>query len=286
MDSSYEVSPGVFKKVNKFPSLAVFTYTVQDWHTSSQESLLPVYLIAFYVVLAGLIVTWILLPLGSFTHRLFFKIHYPVSDENSTSFDTAKSVKAYVPLLKIGIEKFLCSYVDRIQATHRPMLIRSVPEDKDDLSSYVPMEYQQKVLSIVKYYDDDDYEAQKPTGSQPVAQKKAPPFVQTPPNSPQKRVNLSDIFLIPDDNQNMLGSSPRRLNSSLPPIEVDTTTPEKSPRHNRKVQKRLIVNIPTAAQSDMNEHKDDLGISTTNNLSLPNSYRIVLQPLNRVRPIG
>jgi hypothetical protein len=250
-----------------------------------------VYLIAFYVVLAGLIVTWILLPLGSFTYRLFFKIHYPVSDENSTSFDTAKSVKAYVPLLKIGTEKFLCSYVDRIQAAHRPMLIRSILEDKDDLSSYVPMEYQQKVLSIVKYYDDDDYEAQKPS----VAQKKAPPFVQTPPNSPQKKVNLSDIFLFPNENQNMLGSSPsemggssisRRLNSSLPPIKVDTTTPENSPRHNRKVQKRLIVNIPTAAQSDMNEHKDDLGISTTNNLSLPNSYRIVLQPLNRVRPIG
>lgn len=303
MDSSYEASPGEFKKVNKYPNPAVLTYTVQDWHTSSQKALLPVYLIAFYVVLAGLIVTWIVLPLGSFTYRLLFKIHYPVSDANTTSFDDSKSVKAYVPLLKIGSEKFLCSYVDRIQAAHRPVLIRSIPEDKDDLSSYVPMEHQQKVLSIVKYYDDDDYEAQKSTSGQPpVAPKRAPPFVRTPPSSPQKKVNLSDILLLSNEDHNFLDSSPSvttrekgggthssstgmRLNSSLPPIQVDTITPEHSPRHNRKVRKRLIVDIPTIPQSDMNEHKSDPSIST-NNLSLPNSYRIVLQPLNRVRPLS
>ena len=317
MDSSYQSSPGVFKKVNKFPSPAVFTYRVQDWHTSSQKTLLPVYLIAYYVVMAGLIVTWVVLPLASATYRFFFKMKYSTSDDNNpTSFEKSMSVKAYVPLLKIGSEKFLCSYVERIQPTHRPMLVRSIPEDKDDLSSYVPIEHQQRVLSIVKYYDDGDYEAQKSTGRKESRKKAIPvPVALTPPGSPHKKLNLADINLLPEEKQNFLRLSPRdkggsysienklsievsrKLNSPLPPSKVNTVVPERSSaHHNRKVQKRLIMNIPTMPLADTNNHTDDLDNSANtsnknnnnnnNNFSLPNSYRINLQPLNRVQPLG
>lgn len=50
----------------------------------------------------------------------------------------------------------MCSYLDNVRDNHKASFIRPLPNDKDNISDYVPIEYQKYVLSIVKYYGDSD----------------------------------------------------------------------------------------------------------------------------------
>jgi len=156
MDNAYKNNDGDYVKIDKYPPYNVLTYQAQDWHTDSQKSLIQLYKICFIVVAVVTALLWIFIPLYQFVSRMFCKTVYPQSDAEGVGFSKLQSVMAYVPLLKVSRERFICSYMEGIQPQNRPVLLRSTPEDKDDLSSYVPIEYQQLVLSIVKHYDDDN----------------------------------------------------------------------------------------------------------------------------------
>jgi hypothetical protein len=165
MDSAYLDSEDNYVKVSKEPPNNVLTYRRQVWHSSTQKILMETYRLAFIIVFGIIALIWVFIPLYNALHKLLFKVVYPPMEDadSEKGYSSLKSVMTYVPLLNINKEKFICAYMEGMQPENRPVLVRSTPEDKDDLTSYVPIEYQRKVLSIVKYYENKDKQRRPPT---------------------------------------------------------------------------------------------------------------------------
>ena len=288
-------------KVYKFPYPSVFQYDIQDWHTPSQKALIPAYRIVFFVVFVFVVVAWVILPLFEFIRRMFFKVKLTFGDSDDVPYSDLKSAMAYVPLLSVGTEKFLCSYMERIQPHHRPILMRSTPEDKDDLSSYVPIEYQQKVLSIVKYYgDDDDGEGDEeafhfrslPMKQEPERHTASSSQIPSRSTSPLK-LNLADIYSNSSDSPPRLNHSKEegKRSSFLNPSAMNTVAPDSIHRPNRKVQKKVVmeINNPTTDLPLGNESKHFdaapmpvLPVENGKYSSNRKAYRFVLKPTNKI----
>lgn len=155
MDNVYLNSDGLYEKVNKYPSLAIWTLHKERWHTEGQLQVLPMYYIATFVVVAITLYIWVFDPVVRSIRRLFCYQYATLSESQGIPFSSLSEVDAYVPTINHKNEVYLCSYVKDMLAKNKPTLMRSMPDDKDDLSSYVPIQHQPHILSIVKYYGDE-----------------------------------------------------------------------------------------------------------------------------------
>eukprot|EP01038_Epipyxis_sp_PR26KG_P016436 gene16436-22409_t len=161
MDSAYEYDKSLhlFKKVDKFPSYRVWTLTGQEWHTEQQKQILPIYLICAYGIAIITIGKWIILPFISWLKDLFLTESFEdeVSDSEPQSFSKIAKILSYVPITTgPGNEKFILCNTKDMMPNNRPTLLRYSIHERDDLSYYIPEKYHHKVLSIVKYFDDEE----------------------------------------------------------------------------------------------------------------------------------
>lgn len=154
MDSAYLNENNEYEKVDKFPPYAIFLFGgVQDWHTDNQQRVLPFYRAGLFVVAVFAIILWIIVPLCRMFRKLFCYVIKVVGDSQGIPFSSLPKISAYVPITTTpDHEKFIISYTSDMLAKNRPSFIRANPEDRDDLSYYVPSQFQPHVLSIVKYY--------------------------------------------------------------------------------------------------------------------------------------
>jgi hypothetical protein len=153
MDSAFLDTDGSYTKVDKKPLWFFWTYKAEDWMDPGQQETIRMYRIVTVVVTFITVYIWILDPIGHLIFRLFCYEYDEVGDASETKFTSVKT-PCYAPTTTHEGEHYLCSFVEDMQPRHRPQLIRPFVGDTDDLSRYIDLKEQKRILSIVKYYGD------------------------------------------------------------------------------------------------------------------------------------
>lgn len=157
MDDVWRREDGSYEIVNKIAPISLFTYTRQKWMTTGQQRILQPYQISTILVLIIVISIWVVQPICNTIYHIFFiDDHLEVGDSQNIDFSTVPFIPVYCPTITFRNNTYMCSYLDNVRDNHKASFIRPLPNDKDNISDYVPIEYQKYVLSIVKYYGDGD----------------------------------------------------------------------------------------------------------------------------------
>ena len=157
MDDVWRRDDGSYEVVNKIAPISLFTYTRQKWMTTGQQRILQPYQIATILVLIIVVSIWVIQPICNTIYHIFFiDDHLEVGDSQNIDFSTVPFIPVYCPTITFHNNTYMCSYLDNVRDNHKASFIRPLPNDKDNISDYVPIEYQKYVLSIVKYYGDGD----------------------------------------------------------------------------------------------------------------------------------
>lgn len=158
MDDVWRRQDGSYEVVNKIAPISIFTYTQQRWMTTGQQQILQPYKIATIIVIIIVISIWIIQPICNEIYHIFFidDHHLVVGDSQNINFSMVPFIPVYCPTITFRNNTYMCSYLENVQDNHKASFIRPLPNDRDNISDYVPIEYQKYVLSIVKYYGDDD----------------------------------------------------------------------------------------------------------------------------------
>jgi len=157
MDDVWRRDDGSYEVVNKIAPISLFTYTRQKWMTTGQQRILQPYQIATILVLIIVFSIWVIQPICNTIYHIFFiDDHLEVGDSQNIDFSTVPFIPVYCPTITFHNNTYMCSYLDNVRDNHKASFIRPLPNDKDNISDYVPIEYQKYVLSIVKYYGDGD----------------------------------------------------------------------------------------------------------------------------------
>jgi hypothetical protein len=154
MDNVHLRIDGTFAAAKKYPHIRIWLLTSKDWMTEDQASILRMYRITTLLVCLVAFYIWIVDPIMRSLHRLFCYEDASVGDVQDIAFTSISKTPCYVPTTLFRGEQYLCSYIKDLLPRNRPSLLRAVPGEEDDLSGYVPAEYQPHVLSVVKYYGD------------------------------------------------------------------------------------------------------------------------------------
>lgn len=155
--SAYEV-------VDKAPPYNFFTMKTQPWMSDGQKHIFYSYKTLLILVCLTTLHILILQPFGQWLFTFLCKSIRIAGVVDSMKFSSVESIRIYYPMLRYQEEQYLCSYAKNVLPRHRPVLIDSNNIMKDDLSVYVPVDLQQKVLSIVQYFGVDpivQYEEKK-----------------------------------------------------------------------------------------------------------------------------
>lgn len=155
--SAYEV-------VDKAPPYNFFTMKIQPWMSDGQKHIFYSYKTLLILVCLTTLHILILQPFGQWLFTFLCKSIRIAGVVDSMKFSSVESIRIYYPMLRYQEEQYLCSYAKNVLPRHRPVLIDSNNIMKDDLSVYVPVDLQQKVLSIVQYFGVDpivQYEEKK-----------------------------------------------------------------------------------------------------------------------------
>jgi hypothetical protein len=154
MDNVYERDDGQFERVDKYPPIQIWLVSSKDWMSDGQADVLRMYRITTVLVCIVAIYIWIIDPLFRSFFRLFCYSIDTVGDPSDIAFTQISKTPCYVPTTVDHNEQYMCSYVKDMLPKNKPSLLRPMAGDFDDLSGYVPAQYQSHVLSIVKYYGD------------------------------------------------------------------------------------------------------------------------------------
>lgn len=154
MDSVMLQADGSFAKVDKFPPIQIWLLSSKHWMGDSQASILRMYRITTLLVCIVAIYIWIIDPIFRSLHKLFCYDVESVGDVQDVPFSAIAKTPCYVPTTVFRNEQFLCSYIKDMLPHNKPSMLRASPGEEDDLSGYVPEQYQPHVLSVVKYYGD------------------------------------------------------------------------------------------------------------------------------------
>lgn len=144
-----------FMAVDKHPPFNFFTMETQTWMSDSQRAIFYRYKILLIIVCITCLHTLVLQPFGQWLFEFLCKSIRIAGAVDSMRFSSVESMRIYYPMLRWQEEQYLCSYAKNCLPRHRPVLIDSNNIIKDDLSVYVPVEKQKKVLSIVQYFGVD-----------------------------------------------------------------------------------------------------------------------------------
>jgi len=98
---------------------------------------------------------WIIQPIGHAIYDLFFIEENIVGETQNINFSTIPFIPVYCPTITFKGNTYMCSYLDNVQDNHKASFVRPLPNDRDNISDYIPFENQKYVLSIVKYYGDE-----------------------------------------------------------------------------------------------------------------------------------
>lgn len=154
MDSVFLRADGAFSKADKYPHLRIWLLTSKDWMSEGQASILRMYRITTVLVCLVAIYIWIVDPILASLYKLFCYETKVSGDVQDNPFSSISRIPCYVPTTLFRGQQFMCSYVKDMLPRHRPCLLRASPGELDDLSVYVPAQFQPHVLSVVKYYGD------------------------------------------------------------------------------------------------------------------------------------
>lgn len=157
MDDVWRREDGSYEVVNKIAPISLFTYTRQKWMTTGQQRILQPYQISTILVLIIVVSIWVIQPICNTIYHIFFiDDHQVVGDSQNIDFSSVPFIPVYCPTITFRNNTYMCSHLDNVRDNHKASFIRPLPNDKDNISDYVPIEYQKYVLSIVKYYGDAD----------------------------------------------------------------------------------------------------------------------------------
>jgi hypothetical protein len=154
MDSASPQSDGSYAKVDKHPDMRIWLLTSKDWMTEGQASILRPYRITALLVCLVAVYIWIIDPVMRSLFKLFCYEDKSIGDVQDVPFTAISKTACYVPTTLFRGEQYLCSYIKDMLPRNKPSLLRATPGETDDLSGYVPPQFQAHVLSVVKYYGD------------------------------------------------------------------------------------------------------------------------------------
>jgi hypothetical protein len=153
-----------FEVVDKSPPYNFLTIQIQPWMSDGQKHIFYSYKTLLILVCLTTLHILILQPFGQWMFTFLCKSIRIAGETDSMKFSSVESIRIYYPMLRYRDEQYLCSFAKNVLPRHRPVLIDSNNIMKDDLSVYVPVDIQKKVLSIVQYFGVDpivQYEEKK-----------------------------------------------------------------------------------------------------------------------------
>ena len=142
--------------VNKLPPLSLFIFTQQPWMSHGQQRILIPYKIATIIVIIITLFIWIFQPILLALYDLFYTEDHVVGDTQNIDFSTVHFIPVYCPTISFKNNTYMCSYLDNVRENHRASFIRPLPNDRDNIADYIAPECQKHVLSVVKYYRDEN----------------------------------------------------------------------------------------------------------------------------------
>jgi hypothetical protein len=147
-----------FEVVDKSPPYNFLTIQIQPWMSEGQKHIFYSYKTLLILVCLTTLHILILQPFGQWMFNFLCKSIRIAGEMDSMKFSSVESIRIYYPMLRYQEEQYLCSFAKNVLPRHRPVLIDSNNIMKDDLSVYIPVESQKKVLSIVQYFGVDPIE--------------------------------------------------------------------------------------------------------------------------------
>ncbi|KAJ1426722.1 hypothetical protein B484DRAFT_397468 [Ochromonadaceae sp. CCMP2298] len=165
MDSAYVNSSGAYEKVRKVPPLNLFNTQVQPWMGKGQKEVLSSYRVAMIVVICLAAYYWVVDPLLQTFWKLFCRQISVTGAASDIPFSSIPKTPAYVSTVRDRKDLYFCSYTRDMPDKNKQRLLRPAEGDMDDLSGYVPTEFQPHVLSVVKYYGDRDEHVRRMLGA-------------------------------------------------------------------------------------------------------------------------
>lgn len=149
------LSDGSLAFVDKDPPLSPFAMRPQEWFTESQQEIFGPYRTCFAIIAIMSLYMWIVEPFSKFMFRMFCYNLKIASNTSTVPFTAVPSINIYFPTLLNWDKKYLSSFSKFVLFRHRPKFIDAMSMEKDDLSTYVPISTQPKVLSVVKFFGSD-----------------------------------------------------------------------------------------------------------------------------------
>eukprot|EP01033_Poteriospumella_lacustris_P004524 gene4524-3233_t len=279
MDQVYQHDNGDIEKVDKYPIYQIWLLGQRPWQAEGQQSGLIIYQIGTLVVWAVTAYIWVVSPLWKWVLRLFCKRLSLIGETQGINFSDLDRVIVYEPTINRLDKVYRCAHTIDVRPHHRPH-VEDYAGDFGDLTEYVPLIHRAGVLSIVKYYGDEQALENGQLVNVGVG---GDAFL--PSKSPGQRTTTSDSFLNNDDRY---AADDGILPPIAPPKENGDPLAAAPTRSARIVSSRLRdATTPTAPSSSTSSRNQFRYVTLEDNslAKVPASAPIAGESLlERIRP--
>lgn len=287
MDQAYQHDNGDIEKVDKYPIYQIWLLGRQPWQAEGQKSGLVVYQIGTLVVWAVTVYIWVFSPLWKWITRLLCKRLNIIGETQGINFSDLDRVIIYEPTINRMDKVYRCAHTVDVRPHHRPH-VEDYEGDVGDLTDYVPLIHRAGVLSIVKYYGDEQalengQLVNVGVGGDAYVPGKSPGMM-----AQQQRTTTTESYLDDDRNQLVDTADDGILPPIAPPKDNGEPLAAAPTRSARIISSRLRdANTPSAPSSSMSSRNQFRYVTLEDNslAKVPASVPVAGESLlERIRP--